>query len=78
MSRLSDMLKRLAPALVVALLTLTAGIALGSSGLRDWVGSKPAASEVTSSPARAATHSSDRRAKYKQGKQGKHQAEDRD
>jgi hypothetical protein len=72
MSRLSDMLKRFAPALVVALLTLTVGIALGSSGLRDWVGSKPAASEVTSGPARVATHSLDRRAKYKQSRRAKY------
>jgi hypothetical protein len=72
MSRLSDMLKRLAPALVVALLALAVSIAAGNSGLRDWVGSKPAASEVASSPAREAARSSGRQGKRgPQGRRGR-------
>ena len=71
MSRLPDMLKRLAPALVVALLALAVSIAAGNSGLRDWVGSKPAASEVASSPVREAARSSGRQGKRSsKGKRG--------
>jgi hypothetical protein len=69
MSWLLDKLGRLAPALAVALLALTVGIALGSSGLRDWIGAKPSSSEVTGNPARTAAHSSGK--KGRRGPRGK-------
>jgi Collagen triple helix repeat (20 copies) len=71
MKRLSNKPRRLLPALVLAFVALMAGVALGSSSVRDWLSSGQASGAQSAQPKAEASKKKGKKNQGKRGPRGK-------